>query len=717
MQEINHKTIFVLDHGPSMKESSKQTIDFDIFMKSRPQGMIPLAPITKSLWTCCMEALCEYCRIVWDIFPREKFLQFVVSDTTSKTLNTWNPKDQNSHALLRALASVGPPVARSDCSVLTGLIDAVKSLSEPTIQQKNAFDDPNVKNVPNRGRIVCITQLKHDVHRRTIEDCVAEAVQKQNELAANPNSGFLPISELDLVIIHIKPFGVDLQISEKPPTPLTQNKSISSELHNVKSTRHGIAIANRLLNLVQKHYDLSVTSVTGIPMKEEQHANSSANYDVLLLHPRLPGMWECSTGSSLPPGDGEPTSTMMLKWFTPKINANELYHCDAAERVSPVDVNSRPSLCLTNFLLSGRSVLLEKWKNGQAVTSSGSGRQTTHMISCHGNDIFLHALNTDKVPFEDPPSISEGVGGKVTDYRINDFSAFMKDGQLQPWGHSKKKWEATTPQPLEKMKSKLERMARHWPLVFSQTVLFSMPNILEPLLSLVMKETLTQDQVVQCKSSIYHIIKMERENTSLPVVIPGSRIKSNKRDEQYKSLWSELENYLMEHSTTSENHREVLDCLLQCLGKADERMETKRAVDTVFESPESPPPMKKVKTEDVTITSRPAQKGAQNLYEMWWKRIENIHQQRHVEFYGRLTSEGNVAKLYPHLNLPDPQEQMNERPGRHQGRGNFHHGGRSSTPSGRSTPTGRSTPSGRLTPSGIGGMKQQKMKREKNKNY
>ncbi len=31
----------------------------------------------------------------------------------------------------------------------------------------------------------------------------------------------------------------------------------------------------------------------------------------------------------------------------------ELHQCSGAYRVSPVDVNSRPSSCLTNFLLNG----------------------------------------------------------------------------------------------------------------------------------------------------------------------------------------------------------------------------------------------------------------------------------------------------------------------------------------------------------------------------
>ena len=34
-------------------------------------------------------------------------------------------------------------------------------------------------------------------------------------------------------------------------------------------------------------------------------------------------------------------------------------------------------------------------------------------------DIFIHCLANFRAPMEDPPSISEGCGGRVTDYRIN----------------------------------------------------------------------------------------------------------------------------------------------------------------------------------------------------------------------------------------------------------------------------------------------------------
>lgn len=56
-----------------------------------------------------------------------------------------------------------------------------------------------------------------------------------------------------------------------------------------------------------------------------------------------------------------------LKWCTPRTApSQELQHCTAAYRITPVDINSRPSSCLTNFLLTGRAVMLElPRKSGQ----------------------------------------------------------------------------------------------------------------------------------------------------------------------------------------------------------------------------------------------------------------------------------------------------------------------------------------------------------------
>lgn len=77
---VSHKTVFVLDHSPYFLESCRQQMEFDVFTQKRQPGIIPLAPITKSMWTCSVEGAVEYCRIVWDIYPKDRLvLNYVIS--------------------------------------------------------------------------------------------------------------------------------------------------------------------------------------------------------------------------------------------------------------------------------------------------------------------------------------------------------------------------------------------------------------------------------------------------------------------------------------------------------------------------------------------------------------------------------------------------------------------------------------------------------------
>ncbi|XP_045074555.1 integrator complex subunit 13-like, partial [Coregonus clupeaformis] len=97
MFSVSHKTAFVVDHCPYMAESSRQQVECDVLTKSRGQGMIPLAPVTKSLWTCAVECSMEYCRILYDVYPLKKLVNYIVSDSEFHILNSWRQEDQSTH--------------------------------------------------------------------------------------------------------------------------------------------------------------------------------------------------------------------------------------------------------------------------------------------------------------------------------------------------------------------------------------------------------------------------------------------------------------------------------------------------------------------------------------------------------------------------------------------------------------------------------------------
>ncbi|KAF7229130.1 transcript variant X1 [Nothobranchius furzeri] len=694
MFSVAHKTVFVVDHCPYMAESSRQQVECDVLTKSRAQGVIPLAPVSKSLWTCAVECSMEYCRILYDVYPKDKLINYIVSDSEFHILNSWRREDQTTHELMATLAAVGPPNPREDpecCSILHGLVAAVESLCKITELQREkrtALMD-TAERVANRGRIICLTNAKSDTHVRMLEDCIQETILEQNKLAAGSDR-LMAVQQCDLVLVHIYPQGEDTLVSDRPKKEISP--LLTSEVHSVRAGRH---LASKLNILVQQHFDLASTTITNIPMKviigaggqEEQHANTSANYDVELLHHRDAHLEFFKSGDLHMAGTSTRENglkeTITLKWCTPRTNSIELHYCTGAYRISPTDVNSRPSSCLTNFLLNGRSVLLEQpRKSGSKVIS--------HMLSSHGGEIFLHVLNSNRSTLEDPPSISEGCGGRVTDYRITDFGEFMRENRLTPV--SEASHNPSGKLPIERAKAQLERHTRYWPMIISQTTIFNMQAVV-PLANLIVKETLTEEDVLTCQKTIYNLVDMERKNDPLPISTVGSRGKGPKRDEQYRIMWNELETLVKTHAAATDRHQRVLDCIIACRSKPPEEEERKKRgrkredredrmekngsketedkswqeseksvrlkgllekdnpeTEVIKDSPDSPEPLNK-KPRLITEEAPPPEraKGPVTLLSMWTSRITAANSRKHQEFFGRASSVNSKFELYQHL--------------------------------------------------------------------
>ncbi|KAM4569423.1 integrator complex subunit 13 isoform 1-T1 [Odontesthes bonariensis] len=683
MFSVAHKTVFVVDHCPYMAESSRQQVECDVLTKSRAQGVIPLAPVSKSLWTCAVECSMEYCRILYDVYPVDKLVNYIVSDSEFHILNSWRREDQSTHELMSALAAVGPPNPREDpecCSILHGLVAAVECLCKITELQHERRTSlmETAERVANRGRIICLTNAKSDTHVRMLEDCIQETILEQNKLAASSDR-LMAIQQCDLVLIHIYPQGEDTLVSDRPKKEISS--LLTSEVHSVRAGRH---LASKLNILVQQHFDLASTTITNIPMKEEQHANTSANYDVELLHHKDAHLEFFKSGDLHMAGTSTRENglkeTVTLKWCTPRTNSIELHYCTGAYRISPTDVNSRPSSCLTNFLLNGRSVLLEQpRKSGSKVIS--------HMLSSHGGEIFLHVLNSNRSTLEDPPSISEGCGGRVTDYRITDFGEFMRENRLTPVSESSH--DPSGKLPVERAKSQLERHTRYWPMIISQTTIFNMQAVV-PLANLIVKETLTEEDVLTCQKTVYNLVDMERKNDPLPISTVGSRGKGPKRDEQYRIMWNELETLVKTHAGATDRHQRVLECIIACRSKPPEEEERKKRgrkredkedktekngsketedktwqdserlkgllekeeqeSEVIKDSPDSPEPLNKkprLMAEEVQPPERA--KGPVSLLTMWTNRITVANSRKHQEFMGRASSVNDKFELYQHL--------------------------------------------------------------------
>lgn len=657
-----HKTLILLDHGQHMLRSSKQETDFDILQKGRVSGLLPLAPVTKSMWTCSVEASLEYCRVLWDIFPHGKLIRLMVSDTSVKSLNTWSTAEQNSTQLLENLAAVGAPVKIKSTSagsdIIDGLQQAVRALCEPTQIQHSTRTSVTeaARHVTNNGRIVCVTSLKNETHVRQLSERLLEVINEQNRQAATTDD-LMPIDSVEVCVIHQTPVGEESNILGRPKRQLSDNTSLE-----VQVSQSGLFVAAKLIRVAQVQFSLSSTTVTGIPMKEEQNASSSANYDVELLHSSKAHDELIRSGNV----DGLMTSskdaicseTVTLKWCTPKSSSAELHYCNGSYRVTPVDVNGRPSLCLTNFLLNGRAVMLEQPRKS-------GGRVMSHMLASHGGEIYIHVLNIARSILEDPPSISEGAGGRVTDYRIPEFGDFLKDHRLAP----SVEYDENDEVPYERAKRVIERSSRFWPMTTGESIVCCLREQVDPLPSVMVKDQLDEEDVRECERVILRLVTMETKNEQLPNITTGTRGKGPKREEQYRAMWLEMETLIRAYADTSPRHQLIMDCLLRCKKPDTDTKHIKEDPSTPVIKTESSdssntpdhrsssdsksersikdegPVTKKFKPGINSFGSSFGKPGI-SVWDMWQNKMKALNSSRHPEFDGRLESKGAQAELY-----------------------------------------------------------------------
>lgn len=128
------KTVLILDRHPFFTQSSNHRVDFDLFHKNKTTSP-PIPAIFKSLWTCNVEAVLQYVRIVYDLFPSHKLLHLIVNDQQATAINTSNQKTQNLQHIslslaLKAKDYLQKPLTTHQHNVINGILLALKVLSE-----------------------------------------------------------------------------------------------------------------------------------------------------------------------------------------------------------------------------------------------------------------------------------------------------------------------------------------------------------------------------------------------------------------------------------------------------------------------------------------------------------------------------------------------------------------------------------------------------------
>jgi hypothetical protein len=211
---------------------------------------------------------------------------------------------------------------------------------------------------------------------------------------------------------------------------------------------------------------------------------------------------------------------------------------------------------------------------------------------------------------------------------------------------------------LEKVRAKIAKMTKYWPLTFNSTVVYNIRQYIEPILVLTSKEDLTEEEVLQCQQCIYQLVGIEARHE---LTLNSQRIKG-KKDDQYRLMWNELE-VIVGLNGKSAGHKAVLQCIRKVRTQSPESGE--KEVDSALgglrkmldigepstgsslsilrsstDSPMSPPAMDRHKG---------LKRATLSLYDIMMGKEQAIANKR-IDFAGRLaTPPGQIAILYPHL--------------------------------------------------------------------
>ena len=240
----------------------------------------------------------------------------------------------------------------------------------------------------------------------------------------------------------------------------------------------------------------------------------------------------------------------------------------------------------------------------------------------------------------------------------------MKSNRLAPW---------FSENSIAKARKRIHRYSKFCPMTISSTTIFNMA-VLEPMQRIILQDEITEEDLAECRKIIYTLLQMENKGDVLPVPVQttsSGKCKAVKKEEQYRLMYAELEQFLACHLHT-EKHGKVLDCLLEVRNKPlsaernrlstesrgaadhDKRPDFNLSNDGVLrsttESPMSP-------TAAVGGGHRRAKSvfgEGKSLLDLWVGKVQKENSNKHVPFHG-IRNFGEKAKLY--LSLERAKEQ------------------------------------------------------------
>uniref|UniRef100_A0A5S6R400 Protein asunder n=1 Tax=Trichuris muris TaxID=70415 RepID=A0A5S6R400_TRIMR len=665
------KTVFLLDRNDYTVNTTAKTFEVEVF-KADEGTEQRFFQVPRTFWSCFVEAVLEYRRIVRDLFSETSHFCFVASGHPCRAIGeTWSEELDQTQLLQKfAKLSKGEPNATETFGYADALSTVANILCAASPRQLESMRRREA--VSNDCRLIAISHIekKEDLVAffQRVRDEVASANAKVSSSSVANN---LPIGSLTTCLINVwsgqgpppelksvEGVQVDAPFEVKPATSAGNvhhaESSFVFELYNPCSMEE--LLASTYL-LVQKHHRLGSTTVCNIPMKEEQQfssGKSSRTYDVELVHPieAFVDLWKWGLTDDDVFRQRHPSSitykTLRLEWGNPLLKSNvELQNMTTrAVRCTPVQLNSRESICLTSFILGGRAISLELQVDQLA-------KRMTHIMQCHGKIIYMHsvALGTSPVSLLFPSHRSAARHGN--NYRVKDFVHFCKTATLTPAGSRVAERCSNNEENQNERQMELKRRTNFWPLTIGESSIFTNSTFFEPILSTALKPDLTDKQLADCQK-VVSLFSNSYEKRDGSQWIQCSSWKALSTEEQFSKTWSDLEQYTFNHVHLSKNHRQLHDMIASCAKKAKRTNEEDgMEVVDVKEEETSPVTNGSMKVTVNVQTKRPTEAvtnfeslNGQTVLSYWDKNLYKPRWTKWRDFEARVQCSSDRVKLY-----------------------------------------------------------------------
>ncbi|WKY05819.1 hypothetical protein Q1695_006210 [Nippostrongylus brasiliensis] len=715
----DHKVLVVLDHGPRFARCAGNPLSITLKEASVNRTV---GKCDKSLWTWCVEATLELHRTVSDLFSGERdpcaarLMRLVLADYVGRVLQPeWGTQLVTQQEMLSSLSAIGLPSANDDGEslVLSGVTLAIEALSqlseaqmkdhraetpkEAAVAEKRtsftrvpkcwercsaatASSDQEKKPVENCGSIVIFTSFTEEAQVEELENEVADMINSRNRIIKSlQDNAFSCISNVRLYILNVVPAGQQSNVVSK------SYKVVSPTMSScVLSRSTGVDLISGIHSAAIDIYDLVSTTVSGIPMKEEAQQGQSAvaiNYDVELLH-RREAHAELDRLSLIAGNVGKLTvlsanatyPTARLVWATPvpKGRWNMFPHVRHASRVTPSAVNSRPSVCLSSYLLQGRNVMLEIMYQ--------EAKHTAHTLIAHGGHIYIHANDLGKHSLLDSKEVRENVKlKKAENARIDDFISLIKETTLRVPDDPDKK-PSTSPSDLlcTQPRRQLLRITRYWPIRSDHSLIYNVPKRFEAFFAILRQQQLSSSDIDKCKQVIYQLVNLKESKERLFEGDINTRVMKDpcSREEQLQVCFVEFAQHLANYANHSDKHAEIFHLFVQSAGmeravrvpapdvtvldrtgsKRQDSACTGLAVTSASVTSTITSELRNTNRSDSPLPKKPRKacylwkpNETLNLYDYLMEKEERHHRAHWVDFVGRVKAGNRPAHLYPNL--------------------------------------------------------------------